>query len=298
MTISSLIQRVTLTGVDDHTSLSELSKLTDAFPFVEWAVLYTPHREGVGRNPGKAWREAFFEALAPHSAVHLCGAQAFEQLLAGALSPEILRAKRMQLNINVRRDDFAQAQVLEVFARALDLCPAVILQYHPRSAELVGRFISTLSEADAARCHVLMDASGGTGRSPERWSRPEALNRSYVGFAGGLGVTNIRAALNELSLYHRPYWVDMETGVRTDERFDVTKAALILELAGVARETLEHALITKKQALEALDNLDDYARMEVGVDAVGPRTVLERFIIQAQCAPSGYSKLPESPEEA
>lgn len=32
------------------------------------------------------------------------------------------------------------------------------------------------------------------------------------------------------------------------------------------------------QALEALDNMDDYARMTVGVDAIGPRTVLERFI--------------------
>lgn len=298
MTISSLLQRVSLTGADDHTSVPELVKLTEQFPFVEWAVLYTPHREGVGRNPGRAWREVFFEALAPHSAVHLCGAQAFEQLLTGSLSPEILRAQRMQLNINVRRDDFSHAQVLEVFARALDLSPAVILQYHPRSAELVERFLASLPEADAARFHVLMDASGGTGRSPARWIRPAALDRSYVGFAGGLGVANIREALHDLSLYHRPYWVDMESGVRTDERFDVAKAALILEIAGVEREKLGHSLITKKQALEALDNLDDYARMEIGVDAVGPRTVLERFILQAQRAPIGYPRDAESPEES
>lgn len=32
------------------------------------------------------------------------------------------------------------------------------------------------------------------------------------------------------------------------------------------------------QAKEALDNLDDYARMDVGVDAMGPRGVLEKFI--------------------
>jgi len=31
-------------------------------------------------------------------------------------------------------------------------------------------------------------------------------------------------------------------------------------------------------ARKALDNLDDYARMETGVDAIGPRTVLEQFI--------------------
>ena len=35
---------------------------------------------------------------------------------------------------------------------------------------------------------------------------------------------------------------------------------------------------TKAQALAALDDMDDYARMTVGVDAVGPRETLRRFI--------------------
>lgn len=39
--------------------------------------------------------------------------------------------------------------------------------------------------------------------------------------------------------------------------------------------------ITKAQALEALDDLDDYARMETGVDAHGPRETLRQFIEQA-----------------
>ncbi len=39
-------------------------------------------------------------------------------------------------------------------------------------------------------------------------------------------------------------------------------------------------LVSKATALEALDNLDDYARMQTGVDAYGPRTALQRFIEQ------------------
>lgn len=39
-------------------------------------------------------------------------------------------------------------------------------------------------------------------------------------------------------------------------------------------------MITKEQALEALDSLDDYARMDVSVDAYGPRRVLEQYIEQ------------------
>ena len=39
-------------------------------------------------------------------------------------------------------------------------------------------------------------------------------------------------------------------------------------------------MITEKQALETIDNLDDYARMEIGVDPIGPREALEQFVKQ------------------
>lgn len=37
-------------------------------------------------------------------------------------------------------------------------------------------------------------------------------------------------------------------------------------------------MITAEKALELLDDLDDYARMTVGVDASGPREGLKKFI--------------------
>lgn len=42
--------------------------------------------------------------------------------------------------------------------------------------------------------------------------------------------------------------------------------------------TSEH--VTHTEAAEALDSLDDLARMDAGVDPVGPRGVLERYITQ------------------
>ena len=46
--------------------------------------------------------------------------------------------------------------------------------------------------------------------------------------------------------------------------------------------------VTIEQAREALDSLDDFARMDNGVDAHGPRGVLERFIAQqAAFKPAG-----------
>ena len=38
--------------------------------------------------------------------------------------------------------------------------------------------------------------------------------------------------------------------------------------------------ITDKQAMNALESLDDYARMDIGVAAHGPHAVLRAFILQ------------------
>lgn len=38
--------------------------------------------------------------------------------------------------------------------------------------------------------------------------------------------------------------------------------------------------VTVERAREALEDMDDYARMDAGVDAKGPREVLERFIAE------------------
>ena len=39
--------------------------------------------------------------------------------------------------------------------------------------------------------------------------------------------------------------------------------------------------VTKKQAMEALDNMDDYARM-ADIDPIGPHATLKRFIEQQE----------------
>ena len=36
---------------------------------------------------------------------------------------------------------------------------------------------------------------------------------------------------------------------------------------------------SQRDALEALDNMDDYARMQVGIKAYGAKTVLRNFIL-------------------
>jgi hypothetical protein len=226
--MNHLIERVSLTGADDRTELSRLIDLTARFPRVEWALLYVPHNEGAPRNPQRAWREAFFARLADYSAVHLCGALAFEQLLRNELPDDILEAPRLQLNINARKPDFTDEQVLEVFRRALALGPEIILQYHPNSASLIEQFAQATPAKDRERVHILMDASRGTGKTPQNWTRPAPLDEFFVGYAGGIGPENIQSVLREVSALGRPCWVDMESGIRTENQFDADKAEAVL----------------------------------------------------------------------
>lgn len=224
-----MLNKVSLTGPDDRTPIAALNALGARFPFVEWALLYVAHNEGAPRNPTQAWREAFFDAApAGHSAVHLCGSLAFQQLLAGSLPREILRAKRLQLNVNARRRELTDAEVLAVYGRALDLGPDIILQRHADTAKLIAAFVARLPPADRSRVHVLLDESKGTGKSPQVWSRPAGLDGLYCGFAGGLGPANIAGVLPVLDALGAPCWADMESGVRTDNEFDLEKARQVL----------------------------------------------------------------------
>lgn len=58
------------------------------------------------------------------------------------------------------------------------------------------------------------------------------------------------------------------------------KRAAELRAARIEASASQPAPVTKAQAATALDELDDCARMGTGVDAHGPRGVLERFISQ------------------
>ena len=140
---------------------------------------------------------------------------------------------RIQLNINARRVEFSDYEVLGVYRRALDLGPDIILQHQELTAPVIERFLRELGPKDAPRVHVLLDESRGKGLAPASWSIPTqyAGLPVYVGFAGGIGPANTQDVLNQVRALMRPYWIDMETSVRTDNAFDVAKVEAVLRAA-------------------------------------------------------------------
>lgn len=229
-----LLHRVSLTGADDRTNLDDLVALGDEFPAVEWALLYVPHNEGAVRNPSKQWRDAFVGAsMSGYKAIHLCGGLAFEQLLQGKLPSDVYLVDRIQLNVNPNKRTFTDDQVVEIYHKSLTLGPDIILQRHKDTVDPINRFLTELATKDKHRVHVLLDDSKGRGVFPDNWEIPAEFSEYFCGVAGGMNPTNVSSVIQQIEPLGVNYWIDMESGIRTDNQFDLHKAREVLVIANL-----------------------------------------------------------------
>lgn len=78
--------------------------------------------------------------------------------------------------------------------------------------------------------HYLFDRSGGCGLDHEGETYPVA-NDNLVGYAGGISPNNVQTVIEKINETSQPkkYWIDMESGVRTNGLFDVKKIRAVLE---------------------------------------------------------------------
>jgi len=191
---------ITLTGVDERTDITKLSHL-DA----EIGFLYTTTPENRSRYPRWDWiRESSLNLR--KAALHVCGTGARVQLMQGKLA--VSGFQRIQVNGQLTRMEVAHLAVM--YPRH-----TIITQHNVYNTCLLSvRF----------RNHViLVDSSGGRGKSPETWERPTTIKT--VGFAGGLGPDNLPDELEKIrGVAIGNWWVDMEGKLRRDDWFSVELA--------------------------------------------------------------------------
>lgn len=228
------LTRVTITGADDAVDPWELWELGREFPFVEWGVLFSPKRWATPRYPSSAWVERLVLALAGRDpfalSAHLCGGfsremqkgvHAFAALLPGSFT-------RCQIN-GIGGDDRGAGLVYAAaFLKSQRPCLEIILQ---AKGEEVLQDLAHLASA-MPNASVLFDPSGGRGVEPFSWPRVPLGAR--FGFAGGITPENVAQVIGEISVAQtraEPFWIDMESGVRADDRFDVAKVRAVLEAA-------------------------------------------------------------------
>ena len=234
-----MLEILTFTGIDEHTDFARLIQISHTYPKVEFAVLVgssTPKdpysSKGNGIFPGlpvvdslKFLGRSKGRPRKAHVAVHLCGFWSRSALLPGELSAETIRLcrgfDRVQINlVGIPTPPSAAAARLVQF---LPGCESIIFQHRDTTWDSV--------PTDHHRVEYLFDRSGGSGREAfKEWPDPTSAP-GRVGYAGGIGPHNIGRAMKFVNRYPESrLWLDMESEVRTDGRFDMDKVEKVCQL--------------------------------------------------------------------
>lgn len=228
------LKHITFTGVDESTDIAQLQEIQKAFPLAEFGILTSYKWADNGpRYPSPDFIEAIrYKGL--NLALHVCGKAAHDVSLKDGwdkyektLGKEVLTGfKRIQINVGKRSDNPEYCWIPIVIGQEL------IIQSN--GADCTSLFESTINHwASAPYPHrdtisTLIDPSGGRGQSSEivLYKRP-GFKRGY---AGGINPTNVEEKLSYLLANEsNPFWIDMESGVRTDNLFDLNKVVQVLQ---------------------------------------------------------------------
>lgn len=238
-----MLTSVTVTGADDSVKPIDLIQIARDFPYVEFGILLGNHFNE-SRFPSAGWLHHLYmtamkgcgQCLPAHLlrlSAHLCGSLVPE-FLSGTARLLPLVFGRMQVNTYGIRHSHDPLHLRRNVLRANHSGIQVIFQYDQVNAESLsdcrdgspGNFCSGLSIA------ALFDLSHGMGVLPEVW--PESLPGIPCGYAGGLSPENVAEELPKIAEAAgkgTPFWIDVETGVRSPDgsRFDLDRVVRFLE---------------------------------------------------------------------
>jgi len=222
------LNRVTITGADDTTSIIDILRITERFPFVEWGILVGTD-VGV-RFPSKEWITTLCEARSRADvevslSLHCCGNplrsicnghSPFESHLDWCFHA----FDRVQLNFHGDQWGDNSEQIMKSFCDVgvSGWDPEIICQADGVNEHQIKECVKRFAYS------YLFDRSHGAGLSPDEW--PQARTDAACGWAGGLGPHNLAAELPRIRAKAWPlmdYWVDMETHIRTGRVLDFAK---------------------------------------------------------------------------
>lgn len=213
----------TLTGVDEKTSFDWVVETAGAYPFAEFGILFslTPDDKDA-RYADQAFINRFADdaqRYAVNTALHICGS-AVNRFVGGDHDVKGLASRfgRVQINFSAARVPFginALFSAIEAFSRP------VITQHH-------GGNIQVTSDACAPNHHVLFDASGGRGVHSTEF--PARIPGKFYGYAGGFGPETIDEDIARAAAAagNEPFWIDMESKIRTDGHLDQSLCETVL----------------------------------------------------------------------
>ena len=234
------IKFVTLTGADDKTDASKMAELSQKFPFVEWAILFSQTKSGNPRYPSDQWIEASLPKLAScFLSAHLCG-KWVSDAMDGVFTFQKMSSAfgRIQLNMAGSRLRHVLADKTKFWeaCEAAGFGPRESLCMDCEKPQLIlgGPYLSNsipVEKFNFFKAAPLFDCSGGRGITSDNWLEFPA-EMPLCGYAGGLGPDNIEEQLKKLEevVGDNTIWIDMESKIRTDDEFDLEKCEKVLSI--------------------------------------------------------------------
>lgn len=225
------LQHITFTGVDKKTSVYALKSIQQEFPIAEFGILFSRNWATNGhRYPSPNIVNKFLDQGLNLSA-HLCGRIAkdayngiFDSVFEATSDVLMHRDfKRFQLNV-ATYGNFHKGSLPHTKGRALEF----IIQQKSSSIEDTEAYQRFKYCNPQLAVSMLVDSSGGKGID----SGLDIVNTNEkIGYAGGINPDNVGDKLQTLldNNLVGDFWIDMETGVRTDDWFDIDKVYSVLQ---------------------------------------------------------------------
>jgi hypothetical protein len=235
-----MLERVTITGADDGTQIEDMMALSTEFPFVEWGILVSRSQEGSSRFPSREWIKdltATSRAVSMNISTHVCG-RWVREMFTGSLNwddvPEIVSvSQRVQINTHA-----------EPHVSTMGLVASLLLQPGKQFVfqwDGINNHLTYAAQAYGLDVAALFDTSGGAGILPTAW--PEPAKEFPCGYAGGLGPLNVVEQVRKISdLCSKPFWIDMERRVRTDDDSRLEMASVRKVLKSCAKHVPQLAM--------------------------------------------------------
>ena len=230
------LRHITFTGIDAKTDIRDLQEVQKQYPIVEFGVLTSYHWYENGNRYLDPQIINTLRGEGLHLALHVCGQAAHDatigrwDLIDKLTWSNLGLFNRVQLNIANRTDNpdtlSKRAKITEQEViiqqrdcRSMSVYEATVEKFRHKQ----DRYNRTFS--------VLLDASGGQGIDTPVEVAP-AFSALKVGYAGGINPDNVTEKLTYLLEHVETgyFWIDMESGVRTDDWFDIEKVSRVLTI--------------------------------------------------------------------
>lgn len=206
---------ITFTGVDDAAYCKGMIELSARYP-IEWGVLVDRDKKGIALFPTNRHIDRIRKS-GIRLCAHICGLLALD--IAEGRNPDVNLAGFARIQVNYSRSGAS-----------------------PEAIRYVSKFANRHAVRAALQCREdrfpieetavdwLYDVSFGEGVRPTSFP-PIVSNHPFCGISGGLNPENVLATLDEKLLVNgdSAFWIDMESGVRTNGEFDLDLCARVCE---------------------------------------------------------------------